>query len=119
MSHQKATISLPLAPRDFLILLALAAGQRHGYGLVKDIEELSDGTVRMDPANLYRSLKRLVQAGLVLDLGRRQVELEERRRYYGLSDQGRQLAAAEAARVDRLAAVARARRLLPGTESAS
>ena len=119
MSRSTPSISLPLAPRDFLILLALAAGERHGYGLVKDIEALSDGEVRMDPANLYRALKRRVQVGLVLDLGRREVASEERRRYYGLSDQGRQLASAEALRIDRLAAVARTRRLLPGTEGAS
>lgn len=119
MSPLTSKFSLPLAPRDFLILLALAAGERHGYGLVKDIEDLSEGTVRMDPANLYRALKRLAQAGLVIDLGRRRIASQERRRYYSLSQQGRHLAEAEATRIDRLAAVARTRRLLPEAEGAS
>ena len=104
----------PLNPRDFLILLALADGERHGYGLIKDIETLSDGEVPMDPANLYRALKRLVKSGQVQDLGRRSVDESQRRRYYALTPLGRRLAAAEAARLEKLAAVARTRRLLHG-----
>lgn len=102
----------PLQPRDFLILLALADRDRHGYGLVKEIDSLSDGQVRMDPANLYRALRRLVRDGWVEDLGLRAGESAPRRRYYALSAEGRRLAATEARRLERLTAVARSR-LLP------
>ena len=105
--------ALPLHPKDFLILLALAAGDRHGYGLILDLEELSDGRIRIDPANLYRSIKKLVRDGLVVDAGRRAVEDDQRRRYYAITAEGRRLAAAEASRLERLTAVARSRRLIP------
>jgi len=108
---------LPLHPRDFLILLALADGELHGYGLVKRIEEESEGSVRMDPANLYRSLRRLERDGCVEEVAfeaeRGAVdEADERRRYYGLTALGRQVAAAEAARVSRLVGTTRVKRLI-------
>ena len=113
---------LPLHPRDFLILVALADGELHGYGLVKRIEEESEGSVRMDPANLYRSLRRLERDGCV-----EEVEFEsergawdeddERRRYYGLTSLGRQVAAAEAARVSRLVRTTRVKKLIGRLES--
>ena len=108
---------LPLQPRDFLILLALAEGERHGYGLIQDLEQLSDGQVRIDPANLYRSLRRLARDGLVTDLGRRSAEVgDERRRYYAITAIGRRLASAEAERLDRLTAIARDRQLISRPE---
>jgi len=112
-------ISIPLPPRDFLILLALAEGDRHGYGLIKEIQNLSDGEVRMDPANLYRALRRLVRDGLVADVGRRSVESTAiERRYYALSEGGRRLAGSEARRLEKLTAVARSRQLISGPGSA-
>lgn len=111
-------VSIPLQPRDFLIFLALADGERHGYGLVKEIESLSDGRVRMDPANLYRALRRLVRDGLVADAGRRADTAEQERRYYALTDAGRSLAAGEARRLEKLTAVARARQLITDPEMA-
>ncbi|MEM8931229.1 MAG: PadR family transcriptional regulator [Acidobacteriota bacterium] len=104
----------PLKPRDFLILLALAGGERHGYGLIQDIRELSDDRVHMDPANLYRALRRMVRDGLVLDSGRRAGDGGAERRVYRLSDAGRQTAADEAQRLERLTVAARARRLITG-----
>ncbi|MEM7583388.1 MAG: PadR family transcriptional regulator [Acidobacteriota bacterium] len=110
----KAPIS-PLQPRDFLILLALADGERHGYGLIKEIHELTDGAVRMDPANLYRAIKRLLRDGLVEDRGRRPAAQarDERRRYYAMTSEGRRVAAGEAGRLEKLTAVARSRHLIP------
>lgn len=102
----------PLQPRDYLILLGLAAGRCHGYGLIKEISRMSEEAVRMDPANLHRALQRLVRDGLVRDLGRLPAA-EERRRYYEITDHGMARARREALRLDRLSAVARAR-LAPG-----
>jgi DNA-binding PadR family transcriptional regulator len=108
------TAALPLHPRDFLILLALVDGALHGYGLVKAIEAESDGEVLMDPANLYRSLRRMERDGLVEETeGEPEAADDERRRYYGLTDFGRSVARAEAARVSRLVRVARSKALLP------
>jgi DNA-binding PadR family transcriptional regulator len=104
---------LPMHPRDFLILFALVDGELHGYGLVKAVERESAGQVRMDPANLYRALKRLERNGLVEDAGARVADADtERRRYYRLTRYGRSVVAAEAARVRRLARAAEAKRLI-------
>ena len=102
-------------PRDYLVLLSLTGGERHGYGIVKEVEEQSSGVVRMDPSNLYRSLKRLIQQGLVEESEPRQDADSERRRYYAVTPFGRQVAAAEAARLSDLTKLARARHLIPGT----
>ena len=112
---------LPLAPREFLVLLALAAGRSHGYGLIRETERLSDGRVAMDPANLYRTLKRLVREGLVEDAGQAPSAEAggERRRYYEITALGHRLVAAEAERIGRLAEVARERALIPGAPRGS
>ncbi len=109
---------LPLRPRDYLILLALSGGSLHGYGLIQEIEQLTEGGVRMDPANLHRALKRLVRDGWVDDLGRRSTG-DARRRFFELTELGHRMAQAEAARLESLTSVARARRLLPGSEGSS
>lgn len=105
---------LPLNARDFLILFALVDGELHGYGLVKAVERESAGEVTMDPANLYRSLRRLARDGLVSEME----EAEgERRRSYCLTEFGRRVVAAEAARLSRLARAAEAKRLVPRSET--
>jgi DNA-binding PadR family transcriptional regulator len=103
----------PLNPRDFLILFALSAGPRHGYGLLKDVARLTHGEVRIDPANLYRSLKRMIRDGLVTETGPRPDGDDERRRYYGITDRGLQVVKAEAGRMARLTEAARTRKLIP------
>ena len=116
------TDHLPMSPRDYLILLGLAAGPSHGYGLIGEIETLSGGATSMDPANLYRAIKRLKRDGLVEDLGRRQVlalegdDVDSRRRYYGLSEAGRDAVSAESRRLERLTRVARERLPVPSAE---
>jgi len=107
---------LPINPRDFLILFSLtSSGKQHGYGIVKAVEQQSDGTVSLDPANLYRSVKRLIRDGLVVEAERRIAPDagNERRRYYAVTDFGRKVVALEAARLARLADAARAGRLIP------
>ncbi len=119
-TDERIAAMLPLSPRDYLILFALVDGDRHGYGLVKDVERLSEGAVRIDPANLYRSLRRMVKAGLVVESERRLAALgdDERRRYYRNSELGTRVVAAEAARLNKLAQAARAKKLIPRSEGA-
>ena len=106
---------LPLKPRDFLILFALIEGEAHGYGILKEVSEDTRGGVRLDPANLYRALKRLMKDGLVVESEKRPApDLgDERRRYYSLTDLGAQLVAAEAERLRALSEAAVARKLIP------
>jgi DNA-binding PadR family transcriptional regulator len=108
---------LPVNPRDYLVLLSLTAGERHGYGIVKEVEEQSSGVVRMDPSNLYRSLKRLIGQGLVEESEPRSGNGDsERRRYYAITPLGRDVAVAEANRLRELTQIAQARRLITGSQ---
>ncbi len=113
-AHDTALSMLPVNPRDFLILFSLVDGERHGYGVLKHVSEESEGRVRLDPANLYRSLKRLMKDGLVAETEKRPAsDLDEkRRRYYGLTELGTQVVAAEATRLSKLADAARSRNLV-------
>jgi DNA-binding PadR family transcriptional regulator len=104
----------PLNPRLFLILLALHDGPQHGYGVLKAVEAESNGEIRFDPANLYRSLKLLRRDGLV-STTEDAAASTDRRRVFALTSEGRRVLGAEAARVARLADVVRARKLAPGS----
>ena len=97
----------PLKPLEVHVLLALAEGDRHGYGIVKEIEARSEGRIRLEPGNLYRHIRRLVDAGWVAPAARKNVgddDSPRRRRYYRITPLGRRVLAAEAARMRRLAA---------------
>jgi DNA-binding PadR family transcriptional regulator len=104
----------PLRPVEFHVLLALAAEERHGYGLLQEVARLTDGELRLEPGTLYRALHRMLKAGWVTESARRPAADvdDERRRYYRLTPLGRRLATAEADRLWRLVAIARANRLL-------
>jgi DNA-binding PadR family transcriptional regulator len=104
----------PIKPLDFLILLALADGDRHGYGIRRDIEELTEGGVSVDAGNLYRSIARLLDSGLLVRSGRRPSSegVDERRVYYRLTPEGRRAAAAEARRMRGLLRLSSVRKLL-------
>ena len=112
---QDADLPLPVQPRDFLILLALAGGEVHGYGILKEVDEETGGGVRLDPANLYRALKRMMKDGLVSESAKRAApDLgDARRRYYGLTEVGSRLVVAEAERLRALTDTALARNLIP------
>lgn len=111
---------LPLSERDFHILLTLVDGPCHGYGLVKAIRDRTGGTLRLDPANLYHALQRMIDAGLVRDGARRAAPDSARiRRYYRIAARGRQVLAADAERMRGLVAVACAKRLIPPSGSES
>ena len=113
-----AAALLPLNPRDFLILLALSEEDRHGYGLLKEIGGQAHDAIALDPANLYRSIKRLIRSGLVEESGQRPAPEadNERRRYYSITAYGRGVVTAEARRLDSLMATARARNLISNSE---
>lgn len=94
----------PLTPAVFHILLALSTGERHGYGIMKQVETDSEGKVKMGPGTLYGSLKRMLDAGLVKESERRVDPAldNERRIYYALTAEGRAALAAEIARYRKL-----------------
>lgn len=98
----------------FHILLALADKERHGYEIMREVDERSEGKMRLGPGTLYGSIKRMLSDGLIEELDERpDPELDdERRRYYRLSDFGRRVAVAEAERLERLVKSARAKKLL-------
>jgi DNA-binding PadR family transcriptional regulator len=103
---------LPLTPVVFEIALSLAAGERHGYDIMQDVERRTDGAIVLHPGTLYRALGRLLDQKLIEELEERRDNDDERRRYYRLTPLGHAVARAE---VERLASqVSAARRLFRG-----
>ena len=92
---------LPLPAAQFHVLVSLTGGEMHGYAVMQAVEASSNGVVRMGPATLYGTLKRLCEAGLTEELEHRtKPDDDQRRRYYQLTGLGREVCLAEA---DRLA----------------
>ena len=108
---------LPLTPVVFEILVSLAGGERHGYSIMADVRARTGVPVRA--GSLYRAIARLVEAELIEEIDERpDAHLDdERRRYYRLTEWGRRVAQAEAARLDQQVRQARAARLLPKPRS--
>lgn len=102
---------LPLKPVAFQILLSLADGERHGYGITQDISSRTSARMRIEPGNLYRSLRPMLDGGLIEESTRRPApDLDdERRRYYRITALGRRVAAAETARLAEVVREARAK----------
>ena len=107
---------LPLTPVALNVLLALADGERHGYGIMLEVRERTGGRVRLGPGTLYGAIKRLKEGGVIEESGgRSDTETDdERRRYYRLSPFGRRAAVAELKRLESILAQGRAKRLLMG-----
>lgn len=105
----------PLTPAVFHILLALSAGERHGYGIMKQVEADSQGKVTMGPGTLYGSLKRMFDAGLVRESDRRvDPDMDDERRiYYQITGTGAEALATELERYQRIMTVAQQRKLFP------
>jgi DNA-binding PadR family transcriptional regulator len=95
---------LPLPQAQYHVLVSLTSGDQHGYAIMQAVEATSDGVVRMGPATLYGTLKRLVAEGLVEETTSRPDDDDQRRRYYRLTASGRLVCIAES---DRLAALVR------------
>ena len=104
---------LPLRRVEFHILLSLATGERHGYGIIRDIEARGDSSPP-DVGTMYRALARMVEAGLIEAAGRRADDGgDERRNYYRITNTGVRVARAEARRMETMMQAARVGGLLP------
>lgn len=127
---------LPLTPAVLHILLALADGRRkadqeetgrHGYAVAQEVEEMTDGQIRMGPGTLYGSIQRMLTSGLIQEVARAKTaargvagsaEEDERRRYYRLTPLGSRVLELELARLARVVVIAKAKHLLHGPEPA-
>jgi len=111
--------SPPLTPAVFHILLALSSGERHGYGIMKQVEADTQGKVTMGNGTLYGSLKRMLDAGLVEEIDKRvDPEMDDERRiYYQITGVGAQALAAELERYKRIVTLAQERKLYPNPVS--
>jgi len=101
--------SLPLTPALFHVLLALADGEKHGYAILKEIEQRTGGQVVLSTGTLYGIIKRLLAGGLIRESA---AGSDERRTAYRLTAFGRKVALAEAERLRELVAAAQAKKLL-------
>jgi DNA-binding PadR family transcriptional regulator len=109
---------LPLTPVALNVLLALADGERHGYGIMLEVRERTDGRVRLGPGTLYGAIKRLKESGVIEESGTRPDPEadDERRCYYRLTGFGGAVLAAEVARLDSLVRAARRKGVFPAPQ---
>ncbi len=105
---------LPLTPAVLHILLALADEERHGYGIMQEVEARTGGETRLGPGTLYGSIKRMLADGLIEESDERPDPAmdDQRRRYYRITDFGRKVAGAEAERLASLVSAAKAKNLV-------
>ena len=110
---QRLEDQLPLKPLVFQVLLALADGDRHGWSLVREVQQRG-AFGRIMPGNFYRTLRAMLADGLIGEAAtpRDERDADERRRYFTLTAVGKQVAAAEARRLEEAVLEARAKRLL-------
>ena len=106
----------PLPSAAFQILISLADGDLHGYGIMRQVEEQTNGRMRLGPGTLYSSIQAMLEEGLIEEVnGNSNQEIgHERRRYYRLTTSGRKLACDEAERLAELLCVARTKKILRG-----
>jgi DNA-binding PadR family transcriptional regulator len=121
MGDRAADPHLPLKPLVFQILLALAEGERHGWSLVREVQQRG-AFARLMPGNFYRTLRAMLADGLIEESHRRPAALDadgnsERRRYFRATTLGTRLATAEARRLEALVIEARAKKLIPRPRS--
>lgn len=104
----------PLSPATFHVLLALVDAERHGYGIIKEVERRTEGKLRLGAGTLYGSIKRMLLEGLVVVSDERpdREADDERRRYYRLTDFGLRVVSAQARRLEQLVSVAREKGIL-------
>lgn len=104
---------VPLPASQHHILLALADGEKHGYAIMREVTQMTDGDVTMGPGTLYGTVKRMLAAGLIEETDERpDPEFDdERRRYYRVTGFGVRVLDAETARLHRLVATAQLKRI--------
>jgi DNA-binding PadR family transcriptional regulator len=114
----EAAALLPLPSATFHILLSIAEEDRHGYAIIQDVAVRTNGELKLSAGTLYRSIQRMLEQGLIIELAARQrpaPELDdERRRYYRITAFGEAVARAESRRLVQLVKMARARGFAPG-----
>jgi len=103
----------PLPAVAFQIMLALSAGELHGYAIMREVEQQTGGRLRLGPGTLYGSIQALLE-GMLIEEVDRPAETERRERYYRLTVAGRKLARSEAEKMADVLRVARARKILRG-----
>ena len=105
---------LPLTPAVFHILLALSDGERHGYAIMQEVAQSTEGQIKMGPGTLYGTIKRLLAAKMVAESAERPDPKldDERRRYYQLTALGKRVLKAEAERLAALVKLAQGKRLI-------
>lgn len=104
---------LPVKPVELLVLLMLAEGPRHGYGLRQDILEYTEGAIALEAGNLYRTIRRLEADGVIDESeARHPATDDERRRYYRITPLGRRVLSAELERLRRIVRFGEARHLI-------
>jgi DNA-binding PadR family transcriptional regulator len=106
---------LPLTPLAYQVLLALADSDRHGYGIIREVADRTDGLVRIRTGTLYTMLQRLLEERLLEETDSRPEDDDARRRYYRLTDLGRDVLAAETRRMESLIGDAHRKRVLNRT----
>jgi DNA-binding PadR family transcriptional regulator len=106
---------LPLTPGMFQVLIALADGEKHGYAIIKEVARRTGGEVALSAGTLYTIVRRFEQEGVIAESASRPDPAldDERRRYYRLTDFGRDVAIAEARRMEAALGMARAKNLIP------
>ena len=114
MSEGDIQTLLPLTPTVFHILLALADGEKHGYGIMLEVAALTNNQVRMGPGTLYGTIRRMLTAGFISETDERpDPELDdERRRYYRITALGKRVAQAEATRLSKLLDAAKLKKVI-------
>lgn len=116
MGNPEPESLLPLPTATFYILVALAEADLHGYAIIQEVAGRTDGAVRLGAGTLYRSIQRMLEQGLVVERRERPAPDmdDERRRYYGITPFGLEVARAEARRLAQLLKLAKASGLAPG-----
>ena len=115
MNKKRSSASLlPLTPQMFQVLIALADGDKHGYAVIKEVTRRTGGEVTLSAGTLYTIVRRFVQEGVIAETEERPDPAldDERRRYYRLTPFGREVARAEANRMETMLDMARAKRLI-------
>jgi DNA-binding PadR family transcriptional regulator len=104
----------PLPEATFHILMAVADEDRHGYGIIQDVLTSTNGELKLSAGTLYRSIQRMLEQGLLVETRERPEDDDERRRYYRITPLGREVAKAEAQRLQQLVRLARRSGFAPG-----
>jgi len=112
MAHDQSEVDalLPLQQAEFHILLALCADDRHGYGIIQDVDARTNGALRLSPGTLYRTIQRLLEQGLIEEPRKpatRDGRDDPRRRYYRITPLGTAVARAETQRLADLVKLAK------------